>query len=118
LQFQGEIVDNILRESISQYVNTLNINNSTQLAKCLSFAGVDPKPAKHLFNPLDSLMKRRHQIVHQMDRSNNLDPMKSPTNGIEESIIRDWKESLEEFVGYLMEGFQPPPPQNRNKITT
>lgn len=108
LEYQGQFVENVIRESINQYVNTLNINNANQLIDCLKLAKVPHEPFRQFFEPLNSLMKRRHQIVHQMDRSNELDPLASPITSIEVKTVDGWRENLELFAKALFEAVPVP----------
>lgn len=103
LEYQGQFVENVIRESINQYVNTLNVNNANQLVDCLKLADVPHEPLKQFFEPLDSLMKRRHQIVHQMDRTNELDPLASPINSIDANTVGAWSAALDGFANALFE---------------
>lgn len=107
LEYRGKFVDNVIRESISQYVNTLNINNATQLVECLKLANIPHEPLKPFYDPLNSLMKRRHQVVHQMDRSNELDPLASPVNNIDEDLVTAWKVAVEGFANALFSSVPP-----------
>ena len=100
-RYQGFFVDNVIRESINNYVNTLNINNAEQLAECLKLAEIQVEPLRQFFSQLNSLMKRRHQIVHQMDRANELDPLSGPINQIDATLVSDWKQALEGFADTL-----------------
>ena len=103
LEYPGQFVENVIRESINQYVNTLNVNNANQLVDCLKLADVPHEPLKQFFEPLDSLMKRRHQIVHQMDRTNELDPLASPINSIDANTVGAWSAALDGFANALFE---------------
>lgn len=101
LPFRGRFVENVIRESINEYVNTININNSNQLVECLKLADVSHEPLRHFYEPLDSLMKRRHQVVHQMDRSNELDPLAASVNDIDEASVVVWRSAVEGFAKAL-----------------
>lgn len=101
--YQGSFVRNVINESINNYVNTLNINNADQLAECLKLADIQVEPLRQFFSQLNSLMKRRHQIVHQMDRANELDPLSDPVNQINATLVADWKQSLEGFANMLFD---------------
>lgn len=103
LEYQGQFIENVIRESINQYVNTLNINNANQLVDCLKLANIPLESLKIFLEPLDSLMKRRHQIVHQMDRTNELDPLASPINSIDANIVSAWSAALYGFATALFE---------------
>lgn len=106
LEFKGQFVENIIQESINKYVDIMNINNATQLVECLKLANISCEPLRHLLEPLNSLMQRRHQIVHQMDRSNELDPLESPINIIDVAIVRSWKDAVSSLAIALFTQFQ------------
>lgn len=114
LEFRGLFVENIIQESINKYVDTLNINNSTQLVECLKLVNIPIEPLRQFFEPLNSLMQRRHQIVHQMDRSNALDPLSYPINTIDITIVKDWKEAVSGFANALFAHF---PSVNNSNLT-
>ncbi|MBW3532985.1 HEPN domain-containing protein [Shewanella sp. NKUCC06_TVS] len=100
--FSGMLVDNIILRSINEYVDTMSINGSNQLAECLEIADVQIVPLRKYFTSLDSLMKRRHQIVHQMDRANSLDPLLDPITNIDIECVEQWKNDLCGFYRDLM----------------
>jgi hypothetical protein len=102
LPYRGKFVENVIFESIDRYVDTFNLNSSTHLATCLNLANVPDEPMKKFYACLDSLMKRRHQVVHQMDRANRLDPLTEPVNDIDLSSVLSWKEAVEGFTRSLM----------------
>ena len=98
----GKIVENVIVESIDRYVDMLSINNSTQLVQCLELAEISHRGMEPHFASLDLLMKRRHQIVHQMDRTNALDPLSEPINDIDAPTVEAWIASVEAFSNELM----------------
>jgi hypothetical protein len=106
LEFKGQFVENVIQESINRYVDVLNINNATQLVECLKLANIPCEPLQQFFEPLNSLMQRRHQIVHQMDRSNELDPLAYPINIIDVEIVKSWKEAILGLASFLFAQFE------------
>lgn len=106
LEFKGQFVENVIQESINRYVDVLSINNSTQLVECLKLANIRYEPLRQFFDPLNSLMQRRHQIVHQMDRSNELDPLAYPINIIDLEIVNNWKEAVTGLASALFAQFK------------
>ncbi len=106
LEFKGQFVENVIQESINRYVDVLSINNSTQLVECLKLANIRYEPLRQFFDPLNSLMQRRHQIVHQMDRSNELDPLAYPINIIDLETVNNWKEAVTGLVSALFAQFE------------
>jgi hypothetical protein len=101
LEYRGQFVENLIRDSIDQYVNTININGTNQLVDCLKLADVPHEPLRPFFEPLDTLMKRRHIVVHQMDRSSKLDPLTSNLNDIDEAVVVAWKIAIVGFATQL-----------------
>jgi len=66
---RGLFVHNVIRESIEAYVDHLNINNTSELCRCLGMIGLTPSDYSQYYPKLSEMMARRHQIVHQMDRN-------------------------------------------------
>jgi hypothetical protein len=100
--YSGRIVENVIVESINAYVDSMNINGTDQLADCLKIAEIEVEPLRKYFANLASLMKRRHQIVHQMDRTSSPSGADISIADIDVATIRVWKESLESFAECLM----------------
>lgn len=99
--FRGEFVENVIIKSVEAYVDTFNLNNATQLANCLELAELPTEPLRQHFSALHDLMQRRHQIVHQMDRSDELDPLTVPLSSIDALVVERWAQALEDFVNDL-----------------
>jgi hypothetical protein len=103
IPFQGKLVENVIIDSIKYYVDSMNLNNSSQLIGALDLAEV-PCASLSMFLPkLNEMMQRRHQIVNQMDRSAELDPLDFPINNISIPMVRDWKNNVELFTVALMD---------------
>ncbi len=101
IPYRGQFVENIIAESVENYVNNLNINNSSQLVECLKVVNIDPAPFREYLTRLDELMRRRHQIVHQMDRASKLDPLSEPINKISYRTVEVWLLTVKQFVNKL-----------------
>lgn len=98
--YNGRFIENILLESINSYVDAMNVNNTTQLSIQLSKVGINISDVSAEFASIDALMARRHQIVHQMDRSDPLDPHSSPISEIGLSEVSMWRNSVSNLVIY------------------
>jgi hypothetical protein len=98
VQFRGEFVENVIKKSIDAYVDTFNLNNVNELAHCLELAEIEVDPLRSHFPALNELMLRRHQIVHQMDRTNELDPLTAPLSSLDVQTVERWELALESFV--------------------
>lgn len=109
IQFKGQFVENVIMKSIDAYVDTLNLNNTSQLTQYLELADVEVSLLRKNFPALNELMQRRHQIVHQMDRKNELDPLTVPLTPLDLSAVEGWKNALESFVQDLFAACVKPP---------
>lgn len=102
-QFSGQFVENVIIKSIEAYVDSFNLNNTTQLAQSLQLVEIGVVKVEKYFPELNRLMARRHQIVHQMDRTNALDPLTVPLSPIDIETVSQWKLTLEDFASALFE---------------
>ena len=100
-QFRGQFVENVIVRSIEAYVSSFNLNNTTQLAQSLQLLEIEVVKLEEYFPELNRLMARRHQIVHQMDRTNEFDPLTVPLSPIDVISVSRWKLTLEEFASAL-----------------
>jgi hypothetical protein len=113
--YSGRFVDNVIRDSIDKYVDTLNVNSSSHLTEKLQLCEINPTPTLQSYFPsLNELMQRRHQIVHQMDRPDELDA-KKPVMPIEYTQVRTWRNSVEAFYYELASIVRSKPWANANK---
>jgi hypothetical protein len=70
---RGKTVDEVLRESVEAYWERVTFGSCDDVEKALRQMGLDTGPFKVLYAGLDSMMKRRHQIVHDADLENATD---------------------------------------------
>ena len=49
VQFRGKFVDNVITDSIHAYVDTFNLNNTSQLAQCLELAEIETATLRQHF---------------------------------------------------------------------
>jgi hypothetical protein len=68
VQHKGKLVDDVLRQSVSEYLERSNFNNTQEIASFLRTLGFDPTKHNEHFASIDTMIQRRHQIVHRADR--------------------------------------------------
>ncbi len=67
---RGLLVEDVIRDSVDAMLEYSNFNNTSEVAGSLDRVGIDPKPLLDRdARALDALMKRRHWIVHRLDRN-------------------------------------------------
>jgi RiboL-PSP-HEPN len=93
----GRFVENVIIDCINAHVDRLNINNSEQLVSQLKKVKIDTDTLSPFLDDLDQLMRRRHQIVHQMDRDDKLDPMSRAVTKIDAKTVKKWFGSVLRF---------------------
>ncbi len=108
-EYRGVFLENIALDSINSYVKVMNINDTVQLATQLKKVQIDKVPLEPTFPDIDGLMKRRHQIVHQMDRSNALDPDTAPVTDITLSQVETWRHSTVRLIELILKQVATPP---------
>jgi len=103
MEYQGYFIENIVVDAINLYVDRMNLNSTDQLSACLQMVAIDDQVLKTYYPDLGDIMTRRHQIVHQMDREDRLDPDTVNVSDIELDRINQWSQSLENFFNDLVQ---------------
>jgi hypothetical protein len=99
---RGRFVDNVIRESIEAYVDHMNINNTTEVSRCLKMIGLQPELFASYFADLQSMIQRRHQIVHQMDRNREVGSGRHRAQSISTQQVLAWRDNLSAFVSAVV----------------
>jgi hypothetical protein len=99
-QHRGKTVDEILRQSVSDYFSRSTFNNTKDITALLTRLGLKPEDHNRDFAAIDQMIQRRHQIVHRADRVNEdgtlvLQPIKR-------SQVTEWLEATHNFTATLM----------------
>ena len=66
---RGKTVDQLIDDSVQRYLSAKSINSCADVDKLLQQCGLDARPFRRLYPPLNQMMKRRHRIVHEGDLS-------------------------------------------------
>jgi hypothetical protein len=67
-QHRGKTVDQLLRQSVSDYLSRSNFNNVIEISTLLDKLGFNPVDHNKAFDAIDRMIARRHQIVHRADK--------------------------------------------------
>jgi hypothetical protein len=68
VQHKGKSVDDVLRQSISEYLDRSNFSSTGEIGGFLSKLGFDVEKHNQEFALIDQMIQRRHDIVHRADR--------------------------------------------------
>ncbi|MCG8996733.1 hypothetical protein LH435_15775 [Laribacter hongkongensis] len=108
---RGKTVDDLIQESITQFLDGFSVNNASEIDAYLQKIGiVNPGSFRRSLNfgTLCIAIKRRHHIVHQAD--------KNPTGGrghhaaqpISRDTVEQWITVVEKFIHTLLDTIWPP----------
>lgn len=103
LPYDGGFVHNVIRDSISAYVDHMNLNNVAELCSSLRMIDIDCAQFDAYFSGLAESMSRRHQIVHQMDRNHSSGTGNSRVQAISVRQVKVWQENTRGFVLSLVD---------------
>ncbi len=66
-RFRGATVDNVLQQSVKEYLALSNYNDVGEVERLLRAMNFDSADIRKLYPKLTQMMSRRHQIVHRAD---------------------------------------------------
>jgi hypothetical protein len=95
---RGKTVDQLLQESVDQFLERSNFNSSDEIAAFLTNLGLDIDNIRPTFSQLDPLMRRRHQIVHRADMFRPSAEEGESAQPITASEVREWADAARVFL--------------------
>ncbi|WP_299676265.1 HEPN domain-containing protein [uncultured Dokdonia sp.] len=98
VNLRGKTVDEVIKASIQEHLNKVSFNNTADIESHLNDMGVDTNPLKKYYSMLNDMIKRRHNIVHKADRTNDDDISKTRIKTIRISQVERWIENVDSFV--------------------
>lgn len=103
INLRGKTVDDVIKQSIEEYLDRSSFNNTKEIASFLESIGVDTKAVKANFPSLEELMKRRHLIVHQADRDDSGGRGQHRIRSIGTKTVKAWVEAVKSFGVTVLE---------------
>ena len=94
---KGKTVDDLIKQSVDEFLERSNYNNTQELASFLTSVGVDATLVNGRFADLEELMSRRHQIVHRGDIDESGGRGNSRVRSLGRSPVVLWIGAVEEF---------------------
>jgi len=85
---------------VSEYLDRRTFNNTEEIAQLLGELGVDTSKVNECFSAIQQMMKRRHQIVHRVDRIRPDDP--TALEAISPDQVEAWAEATTKFIGSFL----------------
>jgi hypothetical protein len=95
---RGKSVDQLLQESVDQFLERSNFNSSDEIAAFLTNLGLDIDNIRPTFSRLEPLMRRRHQIVHRADMFRPSPSENELAQPITAAEVREWADAARLFL--------------------
>lgn len=99
-QHRGKTVDDLLRQSVSDYLSRSTYSSTAEIAALLTRLGFKLEDHNKDFVAIDQMIQRRHQIVHRADRVN--EPGKPVLQPIQRSQVWHWLDVTHTFTTSLI----------------
>ena len=99
VQHRGKLVDDLLKESVSEHLERSTYNNTEEIANLLRSLGFDVARHSTEFPVIEEMIKRRHQIVHRADRFAAAET--AALKPITPAEVRGWSAATQEFIESL-----------------
>jgi hypothetical protein len=100
VKFRGKSINDVINDSILEYLSQLSINNTTDIANILERSSLSDVTIKKYYPKLEEMIHRRHQIVHEGDIVKG-DP-EYLLNPITIENISHWLDTTTEFCAEII----------------
>lgn len=94
---RGRTVEEVIERSVRGYLERSNFNNVKQVASALTRSGIATAPLTAHAGDLESMMKRRHWIVHRADRNQAQGQGQFAAMSLHPNTVKAWVVSVETF---------------------
>jgi hypothetical protein len=100
---RGKSVDELLEESVNAYLDESNFNEPGEVEDMLSRCGLSNDFVANYKSDLEPMMKRRHWIVHRMDRNYSLGSGHHVARSISMGTVENWKAAVVDVAEHILE---------------
>jgi len=102
IPYQNQSIQALFLAAADEWLNTTSFNDETDICSNLEAFGLE-KPGRELLSKLQSMIKRRHRIVHHSD----LDPAdrSKPREPISQETIETWVVAVNDFLFHCHKAF-------------
>lgn len=98
VRHKGKEVDDLIQESVEKHLERSNYNNSNEVCSLLEKIGVDPSIIRDTLSDIDSMMERRHNIVHRADENPKKGKGHHFARPINPRRVEEWKGVVRQFI--------------------
>ncbi len=103
--YRGKSILEVIRESVSEHLSTISYSNTERITARLKRLGIEIKEedSNRLYPQLETLIQRRHQIVHRADKT-----PQGEFETIKPEQVWEWMCAVSEFMGKFIQAINPP----------
>ena len=98
---RGKTVDEVIARSVEAHLDLTSYNSVEDFCAFLTRVGFCKGPFEPFLPQLASLMKRRHHIVHQAERSEKRGPGHQQAKSLSRDAVRGWVSCVHKVQGEL-----------------
>lgn len=100
---RGKTVDELITESVYQYLEYSNYSNAKDITSLLQNIGINPDSVKDSLPDVVKIIQRRHQIVHRADRALAKGSGNHSVQSINPDQVRAWTGVIFGFMKTILE---------------
>ena len=101
-------VADLIVEAVDAFLDRATYNNVTEIAGLLGDIGLSPALVIPFASEIEALMRRRHQIVHRMDRDEAIGPGRHGAFSLSVTLVESWIGAVSGFGLALDQATQSP----------
>lgn len=102
LEYRDKSVEDLINQAIEEYLDKSNYNNPQEISSLIKSFGIEPQNVKKEFSNLETMMNRRHLIVHRADRDDSGGRGNHKVKSIGVRQLQNWIESVRAFSEALL----------------
>ncbi len=95
--YGGRRVDEVIKDAVLAYLGRRAYNNTDDIASALGEAGLPPSLVAAHASDVQMLIKRRHHVVHRLDRDEVAGSGSTALGEIDVITVRSWFDHVEAF---------------------
>ncbi len=99
-QHRGKTINDVIEESIDQYLSGISFNSTTEIADYLSRIDIPQQTLQKHYSTLNEMIERRHRIVHEGDLKRGR--LSSELEAVDMNRVVKWFDTTAEFCGELI----------------
>lgn len=102
IEYKHLTIEDLIQKSIEQHFRNQTFNNRADLMRAMEIIGANKKLADKMLPTLDSMLDRRHQIVHRVDRPKIEDDQWIRATSLSPRHVEKWAKTVREFGVFLV----------------